>query len=63
MKSLHGNANDEIVVKLHDELLLKVVHVKKADDVKDYKDSKSQKMHVVKRFIQYKLLHSSEVCI
>ena len=44
IKSLHGNADDEIVAKLHDELLLKNIYAEIADDVKDYKDSKSKKM-------------------
>ncbi len=44
MKSLHESANEEIVAKLHDELLLKVFHPEIADDVKDYRDSKSKKM-------------------
>jgi hypothetical protein len=44
LKSLNGNANDDIVARLHDELLLKVFHTKIANDVKDYKDSKSKKM-------------------
>ena len=44
MKSLDANADDEIVAKLHGELLLKVFHAEIADDVKDYKDSKSKKM-------------------
>jgi hypothetical protein len=35
MKSLHENADDEIVGKLHGELFLKVFHAKIADDVKD----------------------------
>jgi hypothetical protein len=44
MKSLHEDADDEIVAKLHDQLLLKVFHAEIADDVKDYRDSKSRKM-------------------
>jgi hypothetical protein len=44
MKSLHGNADAEIVVKLHNELLLKVFHAEIANDVKDYKESESKKM-------------------
>jgi hypothetical protein len=39
-----GNADDEIVAKLHDELLLNVFHAEIANAVKDYKDAKSKKM-------------------
>jgi hypothetical protein len=44
MKSLHGNADNKIVVKLHDELLLKAFHAEIATEVKNYKESKSKKM-------------------
>jgi hypothetical protein len=44
MKSLHGNADDKIVAKLHDELMLKVFHAEIANDVKDYRYAKSKKM-------------------
>jgi hypothetical protein len=44
MKSLHGNPEYEIVVKLHNEFLLKVFHAEIANDVKDCKESKSIKM-------------------
>ncbi len=44
MESLHGNADDKIVAKLHDELMLKVFHAEIANDVKDYRDAKSKKM-------------------
>ena len=44
IKSLRKNADDEIIEKLHDELLLKVFHAQIANDVKDYKDSKTNKM-------------------
>jgi hypothetical protein len=44
MKSLHGDADDDIVAKLHEELLLKVFHAEIANDVKDFKDAKSKKM-------------------
>jgi hypothetical protein len=43
IKSLHKNAVDEIIKKLHGELLLKVFHAKIANDVKDYKASKTKK--------------------
>jgi hypothetical protein len=43
MKSLHEDADDEIVAKLHVQLLLKVFHAEIADDVKYYQDSKSRK--------------------
>jgi hypothetical protein len=44
MKSLHETANDEIVAKLHDKLLLKVFQANIAGDVEDYTDSKWKKM-------------------
>jgi hypothetical protein len=44
IKSLHENAKEEVVEKLHDELLLKVFHAEIANDVKDYKDTKTKKM-------------------
>jgi hypothetical protein len=71
MKSLHENADEEIVAKLHDELLLKVFHAKIADHVKDYRDAeiadhvedyrdlKSKKID--ERVFQCKLLHSTEI--
>jgi hypothetical protein len=40
IRSLHENANDDIVEMLHDELLLKVFRAEIAPDVKDYQDSK-----------------------
>jgi hypothetical protein len=62
IKTLPKSAYDEIVAKLHEELLLNVFHANIANDVKDYKDSKSKK-DVDKGVVQCKLSHNNEMCL